>query len=436
MTVKFLSKSIILSFILFLFFAGTLYGQEKIDNTASVQNTQDTNLSDNPAIRTNSNLERAREILKTVPLFDGHNDTPWQYGNRADYDFNALDFTDMSDLENPLHTDIQRMREGMIGAQWWSIYTSPNIPESESVAHAIKLVDFVHRMASEYPETFEVAYTTDDVERIFNEGKIASLMGLEGGHAIANSTAILRMFYELGIRYMTLTHGRTLDWADSATDEPKHGGLTDLGQQIVQEMNRIGMLADLSHVTPDVMRQVAEISEAPMFFSHSSARGLCDHPRNVPDDVLDLVRDSNGIVMVTFVETFISEERRQFYAERASYQRKAEYLYPGQPDEVTRQMTEWDERNEAPKSTLQQVADHIDYIRDRIGVDHIGIGSDYDGIPTLPTGLEDVSTLPNLFAELLDRGYSDDELRKIAGENMIRVMRDTEAVASEIQSAR
>ena len=381
-------------------------------------------------------LDDAREILKTVPLFDGHNDTPWQYGNRADYDFALLDFADMSDLENPLHTDIKRMREGMVGAQWWSIYTSPSTPESESVAHAIKLIDFVHRMAEYYPETFEVAYTTYDVERIFKDGKIASLMGLEGGHAIANSPAILRMFYELGIRYMTLTHGRTLDWADSATDEPKHGGLTELGEQIVREMNRIGMLADLSHVTPDVMRQVASISEAPMFFSHSSARGLCDHPRNVPDDVLDLVGDSNGIVMVTFVETFISEERRQFYAERASYQRKVEYLHPGQPGKVSEFMSQWDEANEPPKSTLEQVADHIDYIRDRIGVDHIGIGSDYDGIPTLPTGLEDVSTLPHLFAELLARGYSDEDLRKIAGENMIRVMRDTEAVSASIQAAR
>lgn len=381
-------------------------------------------------------LDDAREILKTVPLFDGHNDTPWQYGNRADYDFALLDFADMSDLENPLHTDIKRMREGMVGAQWWSIYTSPSTQESESVAHAIKLIDFVHRMAEYYPETFEVAYTTYDVERIFKDGKIASLMGLEGGHAIANSPAILRMFYELGIRYMTLTHGRTLDWADSATDEPKHGGLTELGEQIVREMNRIGMLADLSHVTPDVMRQVASISEAPMFFSHSSARGLCDHPRNVPDDVLDLVGDSNGIVMVTFVETFISEERRQFYAERASYQRKVEYLHPGQPGKVSEFMSQWDEANEPPKSTLEQVADHIDYIRDRIGVDHIGIGSDYDGIPTLPTGLEDVSTLPHLFAELLARGYSDEDLRKIAGENMIRVMRDTEAVSASIQAAR
>ena len=376
-------------------------------------------------------LQRAKEILKTVPLFDGHNDTPWQYGNRADYSFESLDFTDMSGLEDPLHTDIVRLREGQVGAQWWSIYTSPNTPEEESVAHAIKLIDFVHRMAAEYPETFEVAYTTNDVKRIFKEGKIASLMGLEGGHAIANSTAILRMFYELGIRYMTLTHGRTLDWADSATDTPTHGGLTELGQEIVVEMNRIGMLADLSHVTPDVMRQVYDISDAPLFFSHSSARGLCDHPRNVPDDVLDLVKDSNGIVMVTFVETFISEERRQFFAERAAYQRKTEYLHPGQPEKVENFMKEWDDAREAPKSTLEQVADHIDYIRDRIGVDHIGIGSDYDGIPTLPTGLEDVSTMPHLFAELLSRGYTDEELRKIAGENMIRVMRDTEKVAGK-----
>ncbi len=259
---------------------------------------------------------------------------------------------------------------------------------------------------------------------------------MEGGHSISNSLAVLRMFYELGARYMTITHNRTLDWADAAGDDPQHDGLTDFGEEVIREMNRLGMLVDLSHTTPATMKDAIRVSEAPVMFSHSNARTLAGHPRNVPDDVLQLTRENNGIVMVTFVETFTSEERRRFFAERAAYQREMEYLYPGEPDSVSHYMSQWDEGREAPKSTLEQVADHIDYIRDQIGVDHIGIGGDYDGIPTLPLGLEDVSTYPDLFAELLRRGYSEDELKQIAGLNMLRVMRDAEEVSERLRSER
>ncbi|TVQ00623.1 MAG: membrane dipeptidase [Balneolaceae bacterium] len=377
--------------------------------------------------------QQAIEILESVPLFDGHNDVPWQYRHRVAYKFSELDFYDTTHLDPPMHTDIQRLREGRVGAQWWSVYVDANIPESEAVRRTLEQIDFVHRMNEKYPEHFELALTADDVESIFSAGKIASLMGMEGGHQIGNSLAVLRMMYELGVRYMTITHNRTLDWADAAGDNPKHNGLTEFGEEVIREMNRLGMLVDLSHTAPNTMKDAIRVSRAPVMFSHSNARALAGHPRNVPDDVLLMTKDNNGIVMVTFVETFTSEDRRRFFAERAAYQRKMEYLYPGEPDSVSGYMTAWDKDRQAPKSTLEQVADHIDHIRDLIGVDHIGIGGDYDGISTLPLGLEDVSTYPDLFAELLKRGYSAEDLRKIAGLNMLRVMRDAEEVSLQLR---
>ncbi len=379
--------------------------------------------------------QQAIEILERVPLFDGHNDVPWQYRNRVGYKFSELDFHDTTHLDPPMHSDIPRLREGRVGAQWWSVYVSANISEHEAVKQTMEQIDFVHRLVEKYPDHFELALTADDVERIFEDGKIASLIGMEGGHSIANSLAVLRMFYELGARYMTITHSRTLDWADASTDDPVHDGLSEFGEEVIREMNRLGMLVDLSHVSAQTMRDALRVTEAPVMFSHSNARALAGHPRNVPDDVLQMTKQNNGIVMVTFVETFTSEERRQHFAERAAYQRKMEYLHIGYPEKVSEMMSKWDEENEAPKSTLEQVADHIDHIRDQIGVDYIGIGGDYDGIPTLPIGLEDVTTYPDLFAELLKRGYSEEDLEKIAGLNMIRVMRDAEAVAERLQNA-
>jgi len=378
--------------------------------------------------------QQAIEILESVPLFDGHNDVPWQYRNRVGYKFSELDFYDTTHLTPTMHTDINRLREGRVGAQWWSVYVSAQIPEDEAVKRTLEQIDFVHRLTEKYPDHFEMALTADDVERIFADGKIASLMGMEGGHSIANSMAVLRMMYELGVRYMTITHNRTLDWADAAGDDPQHDGLTEFGEEIIREMNRLGMLVDLSHTTPATMKDAIRVSEAPVMFSHSNARTLAGHPRNVPDDVLHLTKENNGIVMVTFVETFTSEERRQHFAERAAYQRKKQYLHPGEPDSVSAHMERWDVENEAPKSTLEQVADHIDHIRYQIGVEHIGIGGDYDGIPSLPLGLEDVSTYPDLFAELLKRGYTEDELKKIAGLNMLRVFRDAEEVSKRLRA--
>lgn len=381
-------------------------------------------------------VDQATEILESVPLFDGHNDVPYQYRNRVGYKFSELDFFDTTHLERPMHTDINRLIEGRVGAQWWSVYVSANIPENEAVKQTLEQIDFVHRMIEKYPDHFELALTADDVERIFAEGKIASLIGMEGGHSIANSLATLRMMYDLGARYMTVTHSRTLDWADAAGDDPRHDGLTEFGEEVIREMNRLGMIVDLSHTTPATMKDAMRLSEAPVMFSHSNARAISGHPRNVPDDVLQLTKDNNGIVMVTFVESFTSEELRQYYAERAAHQRKMEYLYPGQPDSISTYMQQWSTENEAPKSTLEQVADHIDHIRDIAGVETIGIGGDYDGVSSLPMGLEDVTTYPALFAELLSRGYSEAELRKIAGENMLRVMRGAEEVSARLRTER
>lgn len=381
-------------------------------------------------------VDQATEILESVPLFDGHNDVPYQYRNRVGYKFSELDFFDTTHLERPMHTDINRLIEGRVGAQWWSVYVSANIPENEAVKQTLEQIDFVHRMIEKYPDYFELALSADDVERIFAEGKIASLIGMEGGHSIANSLATLRMMYDLGARYMTVTHSRTLDWADAAGDDPRHDGLTEFGEEVIREMNRLGMIVDLSHTTPATMKDAMRLSEAPVMFSHSNARAISGHPRNVPDDVLQLTKDNNGIVMVTFVESFTSEELRQYYAERAAHQRKMEYLYPGQPDSISTYMQQWSTENEAPKSTLEQVADHIDHIRDIAGVETIGIGGDYDGVSSLPMGLEDVTTYPALFAELLSRGYSEAELRKIAGENMLRVMRGAEEVSARLRTER
>ncbi|MEX2462755.1 MAG: dipeptidase [Balneolaceae bacterium] len=381
-------------------------------------------------------VEQAIDILESVPLFDGHNDVPYQYRNRVGYKFSELDFYDTTHLDSPMHTDIPRLRGGRVGAQWWSVYVSANIPEDEAVKQTIEQIDFVHRLVDLYPDHFELALTADDVERIFESGKIASLIGMEGGHSIANSLAVLRNMYNLGARYMTLTHSRTLDWADAAGDNPQHDGLTEFGEEVIREMNRLGMLVDLSHTTPATMKDALQITESPVMFSHSNTRSLSGHPRNVPDDVLHLTRENNGIVMVTFVESFTSEELRVYYAERSAYQRKMEVLYPGQPDSISAYMQSWNAEHKAPKSTLEQVADHIDHIRDLIGVDYIGIGGDYDGVSSLPIGLEDVSMYPELFAELLARGYSEEDLRKIAGLNMLRVMRGAEEVSKRLRIER
>lgn len=388
-----------------------------------------------------SRITQAEEILERVPLFDGHNDLPWQYRGRVHYRFSELDVRDTTkqpagSTDAPMHTDITRLREGKVGAQWWSVYTAANTSEPEAVLATMEQIDFVHGMIARFPETFALALTADDVEEAFADGKIASMMGMEGGHAIANSLGALRMFHRLGARYMTLTHSRTLDWADAAGDDPQHDGLTDFGEEVVREMNRLGMVVDISHAAPATMRDALATSEAPVMFSHSNTLSLNGHPRNAPDDMLRLLKENGGLIMVTFVESFTSEEVRQAGADRSAELARVTALNPGRPAVIEKAMADWDAANPMPKATLSQVADHIDHIRSLIGVDHIGIGGDFDGVSTLPLGLEDVSTYPALLAELLKRGYTEQELEKIAGRNMLRVLRGVEKTAARLQDER
>lgn len=386
-------------------------------------------------------LARVHAILADTPLIDGHNDIPWQYRQRAGNHLDGLDLAaDLTKLDNPTHTDIPRLRAGRVGGQFWSVYIPIRRPGgSDGDARIVfEQIDLVHRMVERYSDTFEIACTADDVERIHKSGKIASMMGMEGGHSIENSLGVLRMLYAAGARYMTLTHSLGLFWADSATDEARADGLSAFGVEVVREMNRLGMLVDLSHVSPATMHDALDVAEAPVIFSHSSAFEVCRHPRNVPDDVLARLRDNGGVVMVTFFPWYVSEELRAWMeAERAERDRlSAAHPDPAQRSQVDEGLEAWRAANPRPWPTLSQVADHIDHVRQVAGIDHIGLGSDYDGMPPGPVGLEDVSKYPMLFVELLRRGYRDDDLRKIAGRNVLRVMRECERVASRLQSER
>jgi membrane dipeptidase len=380
---------------------------------------------------------QARRLLDTVPLIDGHNDVPWTLRGKVNNQLERQDLAgDTSTLDRPMHTDLARLRRGGVGGQFWSVYVPVDFEGAAAVVALFEQIDLVQRMTARHADSLEMAYTAADVERIHGAGKIASLIGIEGGHSIDNSLAVLRQSYLAGARYMTLTHWKNTDWADAATFEPEHGGLTAFGREVVREMNRLGMLVDLSHTSPETMVDALEVSEAPVIFSHSSARGVVDHPRNVPDEVLDRVRDNGGVVMVTYVPLFVSEPVRQHAAAVAAEKARLEELFIGQPQAAAEALDRWREQHPAPQATLADVADHIDYIRDRIGVDHIGIGSDFDGIDAGPLGLEDVSTYPALLGELLRRGYSDDDVGKIAGRNVLRVMRRAEEVARRLQQER
>jgi membrane dipeptidase len=379
---------------------------------------------------------QAIEILESVPLIDGHNDVPWQYRARTGNRLEAVDLaTDTSVLEPPMQTDIPRLREGRVGGQFWSVYVAPTIVGPAAVKAQLEQIDLARRMIERHDD-LQLATTADEIEAAFSAGRIGSLLGMEGGHVLDNSLATLRTFHAAGARYLTLTHSRTHDWADSATDTPRHGGLTDFGREVVREMNRLGMLVDLSHVHPRTMHDALDVSDAPVIFSHSSAMGVTEHPRNVPDDVLDRIPENGGIVMVTFVPHFVSSAVRDHRAARRGERERLLELYPSDPERVASGLAAWLARNPAPRATLADVADHIDYIRARIGAEHVGIGGDYDGITELPEGLEDVSTYPALFAELIRRGYSRDELEQIAGRNVLRVMRAAESVAARLQLQR
>jgi membrane dipeptidase len=343
----------------------------------------------------NDLLARARALHAQVPLVDGHNDYPWALReHNVERDIGTLDIR----VGQPkIHTDIPRLRAGGVGGQFWSVYVPTTMQGQTAVRATLEQVDVVHRMMRRYPDTFELALTAADVERIFTSGRIASLIGMEGGHSIDGSLGALRMFHRLGARYMTLTHSTNIAWADSGTDTAKLGGLSKFGEEVVREMNRLGMLVDLSHTSPETMQDAIRVSQAPVIFSHSNARALREHGRNVPDDVLKRLRGNGGIVMATFVPGFLTAE---------------------------------------PKATLAHVADHMDHIRKVAGADHVGIGGDFDGITMVPAGLEDVSKYPALTAELLRRGWPEDDVKKALGLNVLRVMRRAEEVAARLQKER
>jgi len=348
----------------------------------------------------------ALRVLASTPLVDGHNDLPWEIRNQEEtpMDVAAYDLRQRTSG----HTDIPRLRAGGVGAQFWSVYVPSAAVEEGAARVQLEEIDIARQMIAAYPDQLELALSPSDVERVFGSGKIASMLGMEGGHAIENSLGALRAFFDLGARYMTLTHSETIDWADASTGEVRHDGLTRFGEEVVREMNRLGMLVDLSHVSPASMSDALNVAEAPVIFSHSSARALTDHVRNVPDSILRRVPPNGGIVMVTFVPSFINEGVRTYEGPRANI----------------------------PQATLADVADHIEHIRDVAGIDHVGIGGDFDGITSTPVGLEDVSTYPALLAELSLRGWSEGELRKVAGENLLRAWREAESAARRIQRLR
>jgi len=373
---------------------------------------------------------QAMRLLKTVPLIDGHNDIPDAIRERG-----GLDSVDFAASQPRLMTDIPRLLAGGVGGQFWAAYvpvTTIHGGEHPAV-YALEQIDLVHRLCRKYPQTFAEAATAGAVERNFKTGKISCLIGIEGGHAIENSLGALRMFYRLGVRYMTLTHWETIDWADAATDSAKHNGLTPFGEDVVREMNRVGMLVDLAHVSDATMVDAIRVSRAPVLFSHSSARALCDHLRNVPDSILRMVKANGGVVMVNFYPTFVSEAVRAY---GDSVTARSHALRAAGADSALIADTVRAREARAPRATLSQVADHIAHVCCVPGVDHVGVGSDFDGITTVPAGLEDVSKFPDLLAELLRRGWSEQDVRKVAGLNVLRVLRDAERVSREMTAAR
>ncbi len=381
-------------------------------------------------------LEQARGILARHPVVDGHNDLPWTIRNdaTAPLDVEAYDLT----RTTPGHTDLARLKRGGVGGQFWSVYLPGEIADSGYARVQLEQIDIARRVIEKY-DAFELALTADDVERIMRSGRVASMLGMEGGHAIENSLGALRAFYSLGARYMTLTHNVTLDWADAAVDQPKHGGLTEFGREVIREMNRLGMLVDLSHVSPAVMSQALDVTEAPIIFSHSSARALTDVPRNVPDSILARLKDNGGVVMITFVPAFVNPTVAQWsYVQRPQLQAQLQTRLANVQDaaERTRLAEEFWKQHPAPRARLEDVADHIDHARRIAGVDHVGLGGDFDGIDDVVIGLEDTSTYPNLIAELLRRGWTEADIAKLTNGNILRAMRQAERVSTRLRAER
>lgn len=390
---------------------------------------------------------RVARVLAATPLIDGHNDLPMLIRERFRNDLSAIDVAaDTSHLpvpdgQPPYSTDLPRLRAGGVGGQFWSVWVDWKLPGPQAVQQTLEQIDLVKRMVAEHPAQLGMAYTVSDIRRLHREKRVASLIGVEGGHQIGDSLAVLRQFYALGARYLTLAHKKNTSWSDSASEPPTHNGLTAFGREVVAELNRLGMMVDLSHVSPDTMRQAIEVSQAPVIFSHSSARAIVDNSRNVPDDVLELVQRNDGIVMVTFSDHFVSAECMAWEAERLGERARTGALqlngglYLTEPKRAQQALALWDANHPRPKATLSQVADHIEHIRDVAGVDHVGIGSDFEGIDVPPVGLEGVDRFPALLAELMRRGWSDRDVAKVAGENFLRVMAAVEVVGSRLRAS-
>ncbi|MGI9190219.1 MAG: dipeptidase [Longimicrobiaceae bacterium] len=377
-------------------------------------------------------LRQAERIHREAPLVDGHNDLPWEIREQAGSDLARMD------PRGPLperHTDIPRLRSGGVGGVFWAAYVPVTAIGNGAARLALEQIDLIARMTALSPE-LEPATTAADVERIHRRGRIASLVGIEGGHALENSLGTLRQFHALGVRYLTLTHANTLGWADAATDSARHGGLTRFGKEVVREMNRLGMMVDLSHVSDETMRDAIRVSESPVIFSHSSARALADHPRNVPDDVLRLVARNGGVVMINFFSGFTDPQAAREMKGMFDVQRGFREQFPDDEVAADSAYDAWREAHPIPQGTIATIADHIDHVRAVAGVDHVGLGSDFDGVSVLPEGLEDVSRYPYLTAELLRRGYSEADVKQVIGGNLLRVMRENEQVAARLQRER
>ena len=377
-------------------------------------------------------LARVTELLRRHPLIDGHNDLPWEARQQSGYDFDQLD---LSLRQATTQTDLPRLRAGGVGAQFWSVWVPSSLPDGEAVIQTLEQIDAVHQMVARYGEELGFARTADELEAVFASGRIASLMGAEGGHSIDSSLGVLRMLHGLGVRYLTLTHNDNVPWADSATDEPVLGGLSPFGREVVREMNRLGMLVDLSHVSADTMRDALDVTQAPVLFSHSSARAVCDHPRNVPDDVLARLADNGGVCMVTFVPKFVSPAVREWDVEMRDA--------AGQAGVDTSDVAAYDafvadrrRSHPAPQATIDDVVAHCEHVREVAGAHHIGLGGDYDGVDVQPRGLEDVSGYPRLLAALAGRGWSDADLAALTSGNVLRVLGEAERCSREIATSR
>ena len=376
----------------------------------------------------------AAAALKAAPVWDGHNDVPEQLRDRTGDLLEGFDFTDTRntarDGKIAMHTDLARLKQGRVGAQFWSVYVDYKLPEPEAVRQTIEQIDTIKRLIARYPGEMTLATSSAEVERAWKSGKIASLIGMEGGGSIGGSLAVLRQMYALGARYMTLAHYKTTAWADSSNDVPTNGGLSDFGKRVVREMQRLGMLVDLSHCSEGTMNDALDVAGAPVVFTHSNSRAVDGHPRNVPNAVLDRLKANGGMVMVTAVLNFVAEDYRGWAADRAGEEARLKSLHTGFPDRVAPALAAWTSAHPAPAVSVTQIADHIDYIVKRIGIDHVGVGGDFDGTDETPQGFDDVSAYPNLVAELARRGYSQSDLEKISSRNTMRVLRAAEAYAA------